>query len=272
MDKVNKAFLKWAGGKSSSVDMIVQEVGEVKGRFVEPFVGSAVVSLNVEAKEYLLADFNRDLINLYKVLKEHKDDFIATCAAYFSGDDNTKEQFYKIRALFNESEDIDDRADMFVYLNRHCFNGLCRYNSRGKFNVPFGKYKSVYFPVDEMKFFYRKAEKFEFVKQGFEYTIEQCKPDDVIYCDPPYVPLSDTASFTSYNVDGFNDIKQRILAKLAERSKCLFLISNHDNKITRELYKEADKVITKDVSRFIGAGKGTRKQVKELLAIYNKKS
>jgi len=267
---MNKPFLKWAGSKRSSIDMLKEEIDVVKDRFIEPFVGSAVVSLNVDAKEYLLADINSDLINLFINLKEYGEDFIKDCKKLFSSRYNNSENFYDLRNRFNIIEDVYEKSTIFLYLNRHAFNGLCRYNSSGKFNVPFGKYKNPYFPEKEMLFFYKKSYKFKFLNSDFEKTIRNCKrKTDVFYCDPPYVPLSKTASFTDYNAGGFTQDQQLKLAKFGENSKNLFLISNHDTDFTREIYKNADKFRFKEINRYISARVDGRKSVNEILAIYN---
>lgn len=270
---MNKPFLKWAGSKRKSIDMLKEEIGTVKGRFIEPFVGSAVVSLNIEAKEYILADFNVDLINLYKNLKEFGDSFIKECKKLFLPKFNSSEKFYELRNKFNNSKDMFERSILFLYMNRHDFNGLCRYNASGGFNVPFGKYKKPYFPEEEMLLFYEKAKKFEFINTNFEDTIKNCKrKSDVIYCDPPYVPLSKTSSFTNYSSDGFTEIQQTKLAELAEKRKGLFLISNHATDFTEDIYRSADKYRFKEVNRYISANIEGRKSVREILAIYCKPS
>ena len=267
---MNKSFLKWAGGKTKSLDMILETVGQVEGRFIEPFAGSGVVSLNVSACGCILSDCNEDLINIYNVLKT-SNNFIELLKSYFIEGNNNAEIFYKFREKFNNCNDLVERALLFVYLNRHCFNGLCRYNKAGGFNVPFGKYKSIYFPEKEIKFFKEKLNTYELYCRSFEETIELAEPDDVLYCDPPYVPLSKTASFTDYSVGGFTMDQQRQLVKCIEKAPCKVLVSNHDTDITRDLYKNANKIISKKVSRFISARASGRKPVYELLAIYNKR-
>lgn len=266
---MDKAFLKWAGGKSQSLDFLLENIGEVKGKFIEPFVGSGVVALNIGAP-CIIGDYNLDLINLYKTLKED-DTFIEGLRAYFSGEFNNSESFYSLRAKFNNSSSREERSALFVYLNRHCFNGLCRYNKSGGFNVPFGKYKTVHFPEKELLKFKHKLSEWDILHNSYEETIKLATPEDVIYNDPPYVPLSLTSYFTDYSVGGFTEEQQRSLAHLAERSECRVLISNHDTEFTREIYKNANCIKTKGVNRFISAKAGGRKIIHELLAIYDKK-
>lgn len=268
---VNKSFLKWAGGKRSSLYMIEKEISYIPKRFVEPFVGAGTVFLNIDAEEYLLCDLNEDLINLYNVLKKYGIEFIKGCYTYFDPKYNNNDAFFDLRNEFNNENNVYNKSLLFVYLNRHAFNGLCRYNLSGKFNVPYGKYKTPYFPGKEMMFFHGKAQRCTFVIQDFNKTIASCTEEDVVYNDPPYIPLSKTASFVNYNLNGFTIDQHKELAKLGEKSKCLFLISNHDTKFTRELYCKADKIMTKQINRSISGKVGGRKQVTELLTVYNKK-
>jgi DNA adenine methylase len=265
---INKAFLKWAGGKRTSLPMINKAIGWVDGRLIEPFAGSAVVSLNIEAFGYVLADLNEDLINLYELVRTESEEFIYYCESFFTDENNKEKVYYGLRQQFNRARDKRERAALFVYLNRHSFNGLCRYNAHGFYNVPYGKYKKVRFPKKEMMFFAQKAKVSEIYCQGFEETIKLAKPEDIVYCDPPYIPLNDTAMFTDYTSEGFTMEQHEQLAKLAEESECKFLISNHSTEFTKELYKKAE-IIERDVGRFVGASKDSRKPVKELLAIYN---
>lgn len=266
---MNKSFLKWAGGKSQSINMIADAIGCFEGRLIEPFVGSGVVSLNIPAISYILNDFNKDLINVFKFVKEDEF-FIKDLHEYFIY--NTSEKFYELRSLFNSTEDLKLKAILFIYLNRHCFNGLCRYNKSGGFNVPFGKYKNIYFPEVEIVMFKNLLSKSELFDQSFEEIFKLARPKDIIYCDPPYVPLSVTASFTDYSTGGFSEDQQIILSKLAEEACCKVLISNHDTEFTRDIYSKANEIRTKQVSRCIAAKSASRKPVYELLAIYNKEN
>jgi len=268
---INKSFLKWAGGKRTSLPMINANMGYIEddARLIEPFVGSAVVSLNIETFGYIIADLNEDLIKLFDYVKTEGEEFIRYCEGFFTSANNNEDAYYELRRQFNCAKDSRARAALFVYLNRHSFNGLCRYNAHGFFNVPYGKPKKVGFPIKEMRFFVNRMRNAEIYCQGFEETMAMAKPNDVIYCDPPYVPLSDTSMFTDYTSEGFTMDQQEQLAKLAEESECRVLISNHDSDITKELYKNADDIKFREVGRYVGASKESRKPVKELLAIYN---
>ncbi len=140
MTKKNRAFLKWAGGKYSLSDVISKMLPE-SDRLIEPFVGAGSIFLNSDFDHYLLNDINQDLINLYKILQHSSQRYIDDVMKLFSPENNTPEAYYQFRKEFNESEDPYFRSLMFLYLNRHGYNGLCRYNKSGGYNVPFGKNK-----------------------------------------------------------------------------------------------------------------------------------
>jgi DNA adenine methylase len=137
-DKKNRAFLKWAGGKFSLIEDINAKLPEAK-KLIEPFVGAGSVFLNTNYSKYLLNDINPDLINLYNIVKHQFSDYITDSAKMFTSVYNEEQRYYQIRQEFNDSADIYERAVYFLYLNRHGYNGLCRYNNSGKFNVPFGR-------------------------------------------------------------------------------------------------------------------------------------
>lgn len=265
----NRAFLKWAGGKYGLIEDI-NRVLPSSDRLIEPFVGAGSVFLNSDFEEYLLNDVNADLINLYKLLQTNADDYIKAVSEFFAPNYNDKDRYYDIRAKFNASSDIFERAIYFLYMNRHGYNGLCRYNLKGGYNVPFGRYKKPYFPEKELWFFAEKAQKVTFTNVCFRETFKQAKSGDVIYCDPPYAPLSPTASFTSYSGQGFKLKDQEDLANLAEHSSNAgvpVVISNHDLDLTRHLYKQANLKEIK-VKRTISQKAGKRTKVGELLALY----
>lgn len=264
-----RPFLKWAGGKYRIVERIKDVLPEGE-RLVEPFVGSGTVFLNTDFPQYLLADINNDLIVLYQVLQERGSHFIDYCESFFSPKSNSKDKYYEHRETFNKTSDPILKSALFLYLNRHCFNGLCRYNAKGEFNVPFGRYKKPYFPRREMHFFYEKAQVATFVCDDFESVMDSLVPGDVVYCDPPYVPLSDTANFTSYSAGKFNSAQQAKLARLAEelaQKGIPVIISNHETTFTKNEYEEASIIFFK-VQRHISCNGGKRNKANELLAIF----
>lgn len=269
---MNKPFLKWAGSKRKILKQIQKHVGIVEGTFIEPFVGSGTVFMNMMAEAYILGDLNKDLINIFKILQEEGISFVDYVEETFFKDEYNKEEiYYELRDKFNTTDDDTERAALFFYLNRHTFNGLCRYNKSGKFNVPFGKYDTIYFPRFELEYFIGTLDAPHlFLCQGFEETMSVAKEGDVIYCDPPYVPLSTTSSFTSYCAEDFDMKDQRKLATLAEESKAKVIISNNFTEITEELYKNASEIVDVYVQKNIGSKGDSRKKTKEIIAVYNK--
>ncbi|HIF9434715.1 TPA: Dam family site-specific DNA-(adenine-N6)-methyltransferase [Photobacterium damselae] len=270
--KKHRAFLKWAGGKYSLVEDIERHLPPAR-KLVEPFVGAGSVFLNTDFEHYLLADINPDLINLYNILKDRPEQFIEDSKTFFTEDTNTSSFYYDARDKFNQTEDKYKRSLYFLYLNRHGFNGLCRYNKSGGFNVPFGRYVKPYFPENEMRFFAKKAKKATFVCQPYDKTLKDAMRDKncVVYCDPPYAPLSPTASFTSYTSNGFNlqeQLKLVDFAELASKKGVSVLISNHKTKETLDWYKNASDKIFVEVNRYISSKACKRHKVDELLALY----
>ncbi|GAB4291509.1 MAG: adenine-specific DNA-methyltransferase [Thiohalomonadaceae bacterium] len=264
-----RPFLKWAGNKYRLIERLKARLPAGR-RLVEPFTGSGAVFLNTDYPRYLLADGNKDLIDLYNILKREGAAFIADCRKLFRPANNTAEAYYKLRAEFNACNDTRRRAALFVYLNRHGYNGLCRYNAKGGFNVPFGRYKKPYFPEQEMLAFHHKARRATFRHATFEQTLRQIRRGDVVYCDPPYVPLSLSSSFTAYHADGFNLEQQQRLADIAAQAAgdgISVLISNHDTPFTRSAYAAAD-IEQLSVQRSISCHGHKRRRVNELLAFY----
>ncbi|MBJ8677205.1 adenine-specific DNA-methyltransferase [Citrobacter freundii] len=267
--KKNRAFLKWAGGKYPLLDDIKRHLPQGEC-LIEPFVGAGSVFLNTDFSRYILADINSDLISLYNIVKTRTDEYVQASRELFMPETNQAEVYYRFREEFNASEDPFRRAVLFLYLNRFGYNGLCRYNLRGEFNVPFGRYKKPYFPEAELYHFAEKAQNAEFHCLSYEECMDRADSNSVVYCDPPYAPLSATANFTAYHTNSFSPKEQAHLAEMAEKlvSKQIpVLISNHDTPDTREWYRTAKHFQVK-VRRSISSNGGTRKKVNELLALY----
>lgn len=264
-----RPFLKWAGNKYRIIEQLTAVLPKAN-RLIEPFTGSAAVFLNTDYPQYLLAETNNDLINLYQHIQTEGTAFIDYCYRFFNTQTNNREQYYEFREQFNTTLDLRAKAALFLYLNRHGYNGLCRYNSNGKYNVPFGRYDKPYFPHKEMLNFHHKAQKAIFQQADFQATLQQAQAGDVIYCDPPYLPLSATANFNQYTPQGFSLTQQESLAKHAEQlvqRGISMIISNHDHPLIPQLYKSA-KVVRFPVTRTISRNGNCRKTITEVLAIY----
>tara|TARA_R110002124_G_scaffold65788_5_gene179834 strand:- start:356 stop:1183 length:828 start_codon:yes stop_codon:yes gene_type:complete len=271
----NRPFLKWAGNKFRIIDEIIKYLPDNSNYdcFVEPFAGTCSVFLNTNYKKNFLADENPDLINLYLYLQKEGDKFIKYCAKFFDDNSNLESTYYENRDIFNNTKSIRKKSALFVYLNRHSYNGLCRYNSKGKFNAPFGRYIKIYFPHETMLKFFEKSQRAEFKCQDFKTTLKDLSDKrSVIYCDPPYLPLSDTAHFTKYSQGNFGLEEHTKLAEMIDVLKNnkdnKIILSNHYIEKYHGLYKNA--IIKKlSVPRYISCNTETRKNVDEILVLYN---
>lgn len=264
-----RPFLKWAGNKYRCLNDILPTLPKAN-RLMEPFAGSAAVFLNADYDQYTLGEENKDLIALYTHLQKEGDQFIQYCYRFFTDANNCAERYYALRSQFNQSRNTRLRAALFLYLNRHGYNGLCRYNQSGGYNVPFGRYHKPYFPRLEMQHFHQKSQRAEFVHNDFRQTFKRAQPGDLIYCDPPYAPLPQSSNFTSYINKTFAEEEQITLAKLAMECATqgiTVIISNHDTAFTRYHYRYGS-IKSFTVRRSISCIANNRGEVKELLAIF----
>ena len=265
-----RPFLKWAGSKYSSLHHIFDALPKAK-RLIEPFAGSGAVFINSDYPNYLVAEDNSDLVMLFQHLQQEGDDFIDYCESYFCDANNNANQYYQLRQAFNQSTDSRQRAALFIYLNRHGYNGLCRYNQKGGFNVPFGRYLRPTFPRKAMQFFHQKSQGLLFKTCDFRETFALAEPGDLIYCDPPYAPLDQSSNFSSYTKNKFGEEEQIILAELsiaASKRGITVVVSNHDTDFTRHHYRTA-KISSFPVQRFISRNLSDRLPVQELLAVFS---
>lgn len=265
--------LKWPGGKKRVLHHI-RAILPRKGRtrLVEPFVGGGSVFLNLDFDEYLLCDTNSDLISLYKAVKKAPLKFEQDARQYFTEENNTPDRYYDLREEFNNTDDSYHRATLFLYLNRHGYNGLCRYNKSGGYNVPFGRYKKPYFPELEIEHLSHKLKKASFIVGDFEQAFDCLEKGDVVYCDPPYSPINRTSNFTAYSGAGFTDEDQARLVKCALKAResgIPSLISNHFTDFTKKLYVNADAKNLFSVQRSISQNGKKRNKVEEVLALYS---
>lgn len=276
-----RPFIKWAGGKSRILPQLLQHLQKTDC-LVEPFVGSAAVFLNTDYRRYVLADINPDLINLYRFAKRYPDLLIDVARVLFRGGNNT-ETYAKIRSEFNRSRGINSatateyaplRAAYFLYLNRHGYNGLCRYNQKGEYNAPFAKNEGEpYFPETEIKLFSEKANDTRtiFLCTSFEYTLRSIGGDSsVIYCDPPYLPTSKTANFTQYHTKAFTPAHHRLLAFMLHEINAHhgngIVISNSDTPETRDIYRHFH-LHNINVRRSISSNTKKRDKAREVIGV-----
>ena len=289
-----KPFLKWAGNKFRIVDTVVKIVEERKrGRtkYIEPFGGSGAVVANVghlfsDGRTY--AEFNPVLVHLMQALQGALPELLKKTEELFVAKNNDAKEYYNLREEFNDYVhakrlgDVDKSAQ-FIYLNRHCFNGLCRYGPNG-FNVPFGRYAKTVAPIEELKAFAELMKGVSIMGPcSFEETMAKADKDTLVYCDPPYFPLTKTSNFTQYSQkSAFGADMQEKLAETAvscAQRGAVVLISNHNTEACQKLYREVAarskrKAVTVDfiffpVPRFISAkGQDRGKQAHELIAVF----
>ncbi|MFA5960944.1 MAG: Dam family site-specific DNA-(adenine-N6)-methyltransferase [Tatlockia sp.] len=266
-----KPFLKWAGNKFRCIETILHTFPSAN-RLVEPFTGSGAIFLNSNYPQYLLAETNGDLVNLFRYVQREGEEFIEYCAQFFTKEKNCPEVYYALREQFNQSTNRRRKSALFLYLNKHGYNGLCRYNLSGGYNVPFGQYVKPYFPRNEMRLFHEKSNYALFVKNDFRKTFAQAMPGDLIYCDPPYVALTKSANFSSYTHKKFTERDQIELAQLAFEAAgkgIPVIISNHDTESTRHYYRQSSRIVSFPVKRSISCLALKREPVQELVAVFN---
>lgn len=274
---MNKSYLQWAGGKGKALKHLLPIINQFEfATFAEPFVGAANVSLNVEAEQYIWNDLNTDLTVSHRQVISDTENYLTLCEQMFGFG---FEEYYTFRDIFNErSPNYSEtyQSALFQYLNKHGFNGLCRYNSKGKYNVPKGAVtknpKKV--PYQQIRYF---AERFKDKVEGiynedFVNFIRKMNyyRDILIYCDPPYIPA--TASNFKYTAAGFDINDQMSLVYEAKNSHHNVLISNHWNEVSQELYKDADQVWTFPVQRTISRDGQNRLPVEECVVLYRSKT
>jgi len=266
--------LKWVGSKQKILSNILPYIGEPK-TFVEPFLGSATVALNVHAKKYVLNDMNYDLINLYLHLINDSALLIEQCHLYFDSMD--KDKYYDVREQFNACRaDSVERAALFLVLNKFAFNGVCRYNKSGLFNVPYGKLTRQSFPQKDINNLIKHFDSKEIVWSHGDFAngklYENLGEGDVVYFDPPYLPAEEfDSNFTSYTKEDFSYPQHQHIVEICKKlssNGVVCLVSNHLTPATQELYKDAQQQITIPKQRLISSNKETRMVINEVLAVY----
>lgn len=244
-------FIKWAGGKGQLLSTFREfypqslMTGRIK-RYVEPFVGGGAVLFDIvqsfPIEEAMIIDINRDLINTYKAVRDHVDCLIRLLEdieqEYLAQDMETrKKTYYGIRKAFNlrkvDTGQVDtEKASQFIFLNKTCFNGLYRVNKSGGFNVPFGDYKSpTICAAENLSVASMLLKKVEIVHGDFRKASTYADSETFVYFDPPYRPLNETSSFTSYSKQDFTDDDQVALADFYRRlhdTGALLMLSNSD--------------------------------------------
>lgn len=273
-NKLVAPVVKWVGGKRQLLPEIKKYSPKKYNTYFEPFVGGGAVLFELQPKNAIVNDINKELINLYSVIQNNVDDLIEKLSDTESYS-NTSDCYYRVRELDREPQKYNkmtgvDRAARILYLNKTCYNGLYRVNSMGEFNSPFGSYKnpnivnsitlkavSKYFNESNIKF----------LNGDFEKTVKTAKKDDFVYFDPPYAPISKTSNFTGYNENGFGENEQIRLKELCDtldKKGVKFLLSNSDCEFIRDLYKDYN-IVTIQAKRTINSNANNRGAISEVL-------
>ena len=263
-------FLKWAGGKRQLLPEIRKYVPKKFTTYYEAFVGGGAVLFDVQPPKAIVGDISPDLINVYSAVRDNVEELIKALKKHKNG----KDYFYNVRELdrieqYNKLSDIE-KAARIIYLNKTCYNGLFRVNSQGQFNVPFGNYQNPNI-VNEIVLKavsnYLNEANITFVCGDFETVLKTAKKGCFVYLDPPYDPVSDTASFTGYTLDGFDTKDQTRLRNMCNQLNargCSFLLSNSHTDFICELYSEYIIEIVQ-VGRNINSDGAKRGKISEVL-------
>lgn len=271
-----KPIIKWAGGKRQLYHEIKKYIPLDFNTYYEPFVGGGAVLFNLAPRSAVVNDSNTELINLYNVVKSK--DKLEQLITSLKEHKNTEDYYYKLREQdrndsYARKSDIE-KASRFIFLNKTGYNGLYRVNSKGHFNVPFGKYKNPDYVNEEglrNVHHYLNNNDVTFLNKDFEDAVKCAKSGDFIYFDPPYDPLNETSSFTSYTKNSFGDSDQvrlrNLFIELYEKG-CYVLLSNSDTIFINKLYNYPGIIIKKvRAARNINSNAGRRGKITEVLVI-----
>ena len=270
-NKLVGPVVKWVGGKRQLLDIIRPLLPKRITSYCEPFLGGGAVLFSIQPSKAIVNDLNGDLITVYEIIRDDVDALIKDLKKH----ENTSQYFYTIRDM-DRNKDIYqamskvEKASRLIYLNKTCFNGLFRVNSAGEFNSPFGNYKNpniVNEPVLRAVSKYLSLRKITFYNEDFAITLERIGKGAFVYLDPPYDPVSDTASFTGYNKGGFDRNEQIRLKECCDeltRRGIKFMLSNSATDFIKDLYKEYDISIV-HAKRAINSDASKRGTIEEVL-------
>lgn len=239
-----KPVVKWVGGKRQLLPQLLQRMPENYGTYCEPFIGGGALLFAVQPKRAIINDYNAELVNLYTVIKNDCEALISDLRKH----KNEADYYYEMRALdrdFEKWQSLSDveRASRFVFLNKTCFNGLYRVNSQGFVNTPFGRYKNpTICPEDDLRGIseYFTKSKVKILCGDYRKAVKKLKSGDFVYFDPPYDPISPTASYTGYTENGFtkqNQIELAETCKALDEKGVFFMLSNSATDFIKEQYQ-----------------------------------
>ena len=271
-NKLVRPFLKWAGGKRQLLPEIKNYVPKKYNTYYEPFLGGGAILFNLQPKNATINDSNTELINCYEVIRDSLEELIGDLKKH----ENNESYYYEMRELdrtttYKDNYDKIKRASRILYLNKTCYNGLFRVNSQGQFNVPFGRYKNPNI-LDEAVLRavnkYLNNNRVKIFNTDFEKAVLDAKKGDFVYFDPPYDPVSNTASFTGYDVNGFDKEEQKRLKSVFDdltSRGCQALLSNADTDFIIKLYGSRYKIEKISATRAINSNALKRGKITEVL-------
>ncbi|MBA3391043.1 MAG: DNA adenine methylase [Deltaproteobacteria bacterium] len=268
---VASPVIKWVGGKTKLLPELLARLPDRFGRYYEPFAGGAALFFRVAPSRAVLADSNADLINLYSAIAEDHAAVVRRLQHHRTA--HSEAHYYEMRERWNQqrpSWNAAERAAAFIYLNKTCFNGLWRVNRSGAFNVPIGRYIDPPICVPEaLRAAHEVLARAELRCGDYKTAVSTATRGDFLYFDPPYDPLTPTASFTSYTANVFGPDQQRELAETARTlvsRGCKVMLSNSDTPFIRTLYKgfQIDRV---KCSRAINSNAAKRGDVDEVIVV-----
>ena len=236
-------FVKWAGGKRQLLDKISERLPQIYNNYFEPFIGGGAVLFELQPESAVINDINASLINTYRIVASNPNEFIENVRRLdLNIGDNGKEYYYSLREHYNDKlmkEEFDvELAALFVFLNKHCFNGLYRVNRKGLFNVPYNNSKKESINVESIFHVSEYLKKVTILQGDFEEACQDTKEGDFIFFDSPYAPLNPT-SFESYTKESFDMESHERLAKLFDKltkKGCYCMLTNHNTEFINKLY------------------------------------
>jgi DNA adenine methylase len=231
----------------------------------------------INAKSVYVSDANADLISTWTLLSTQCDALVEACRPLFVLENHAKDAYYALRTEFNKTEDKLRKAALFIYLNKHGFNGMCRYNSEGEFNIPVGRYKKVTLDEKRLQQVAAHVQKWTFTHEDFKPVLARLQAGDTCYCDPPYDTDENTkhgvSGFTAYTANSFSSEDQVALADAARAAAdrgATVLVSNHATDSIQALYSERKaQITTLQVNRTIAGQAESRRPATELLALFS---
>lgn len=263
-----RPFIKWVGGKTQLLPELLQRVPSQCDRYFEPFLGGGALFFGLQPRNAVLTDINGDLVTLYQVIRDDVEALIADMAQHIYD----KDYYYSLRRI-DRTSDYDtwspvQRASRLIYLNKTCYNGLYRVNSKGQFNVPFGRYTNpTIVDADNLRACSQALQGLTIEQADFCQVRALAQPGDFVYFDPPYAPLSATANFTGYTKDGFDREMQyalRDLCRELDSKGVRFMVSNSSAPLVLGLYAEF-KIEFVYASRAINSKPSKRGKIPEVL-------